>query len=157
MLFHMDPSTYPPRDQLNLKVIIALSRCIQSVNRREAPIIQEAGLTMPQFSVLDFLYHKGDHKICDILEKTLSTGGNMTVIIDNLEKMGLVARTDDPADRRAKIISITKEGSKLMNSLFPRHMENLETVLSPLTAVEKKQLIDLAKKLGKAAAGRAEE
>ncbi len=148
----MDPSLYPARDQLNLKLIIALSRCVQSVNRREMTLIQGAGLTMPQFGVLDLLYHKGDHKICDILERTLSTGGNMTVIIDNLEKMGFVSRTDDTVDRRVKIISLTKEGQKLMTSLFPKHMENLEDVLSPLNAGEKKQLIELAKKLGKGAA-----
>lgn len=148
----MDPSSYSGRDQLNLKLIVALTRCIQSVHRRELPVIQEAGITMPQFGVLDYLYHKGNQKICQIIEKTLSTGGNMTVIIDNLEKIGLVTRQDDPDDRRAKIIALTKEGQKLMGSLFPRHMENLDDILSPLTASEKKQFIELAKKLGKGAA-----
>ena len=145
----MDVSTYSARDQINLKLIIALVRCTQSVHRREAPVIHAAGLTMPQFGVLDFLYHKGDQKICNIIERTLSTGGNMTVIIANLEKMGLVTRIDDPADRRAKIISLTKEGQKVMGTLFPDHMANLDEILSALTTAEKKQLIELAKKLGK--------
>lgn len=148
----MDVTAYSLRDQLNLKLIVTLARCMQSINRRETPVIQARGLTMPQFGVLDLLYHKGSQKICQIIEKTLSTGGNMTVIIDNLEKIGLVARHDDPEDRRARVISLTKEGQKLMASLFPQHMKNLDEILSALTAQEKRQLIDLAKKLGLGAA-----
>lgn len=147
----MDVSSYSAKDQLNLRLIVALHRCSQSVHRREAPLIQTANLTMPQFGVLDVLYHKGKQKICQIIDKTLSTGGNMTVIIDNLEKMGLIERCEDPEDRRAKVISLTKEGNKLMAGLFPKHMMNLEEVLSALTASEKKQFIELAKKLGLAA------
>lgn len=147
----MDVASYSAKDQLNLKLVVALSRCVQSVHRGEAPVIQAASLTMPQFGVLDLLYHKGDQKICQIIEKTLSTGGNMTVIIDNLEKLGLVARCDDPEDRRSKVISLTREGHKLMSGLFPEHMRNLEKILSGLTAAEKRQLIDLAKRLGLAA------
>jgi MarR family 2-MHQ and catechol resistance regulon transcriptional repressor len=148
----MDVTSYSARDQTNLKLIVALTRCVQSVHRREAPVIQAAGLTMPQFGVLDLLYHKGDQKICQIIEKTLSTGGNMTVIIENLEKQGLVARCEDPQDRRSKVISLTREGQKLMKGLFPEHMGNLEKILSALTSAEKRQLIDLAKKLGLGAA-----
>lgn len=149
----MDVSQYSSKDQQNLKLIVALSRCVQSVNRREAPVIQAAGLTMPQFGVLDLLYHKGDQKICQIIEKTLSTGGNMTVIIDNLAKTGFVARCEDPEDRRSKVISLTKSGRKLMAGLFPKHMSNLEGILSVLSAEEKRQLIGLAKKLGLSASG----
>lgn len=144
----MDVANYSSRDQLNLKLIVALSRCVQSVQRRETPVIQAANLTMPQFGVLDLLYHKGDQKICEIIEKTLSTGGNMTVIIDNLGKLGLVARCEDPQDRRSKVISLTKSGQKLMAALFPKHMSNLDQILSALSQEEKKQLIELSKKLG---------
>lgn len=107
----MDVASGSAKDQLNLKLIVALTRCVQSVHRREAPVIQAASFTMPQFGVLDLLIHKGDQKICQIIEKTLSTGGNMTVIIDNLEKLGLIARCDAPEDRRAKVISLTRKGT----------------------------------------------
>lgn len=61
--------TYGELNDLNLKTIIALSRCIQSVNKRELKIIKEGGLTYSQFGVLEVLYHKGDLRVSEILEK----------------------------------------------------------------------------------------
>lgn len=105
--------TYGELNDLNLKAIIALSRCIQSVNKRELKIIKEGGLTYSQFGVLEVLYHKGDLRVSEILEKTLSTGGNMTVVIDNLAKDNLIERRPDPKDRRASLISISEKGKNL--------------------------------------------
>jgi DNA-binding MarR family transcriptional regulator len=139
--------TYGELNDLNLKSIIALSRCIQSVNRREYKIIKEGGLTFSQFGVLEVLYHKGDLRVSEILEKTLSTGGNMTVVIDNLAKDGLVKRCPDPNDRRASLISITDKGKQLISEIFPKHVDNLGEIFSVLDIQEKKNLISLLKKL----------
>jgi DNA-binding MarR family transcriptional regulator len=139
--------TYGEINDLNLKAIIALSRCIQSVNKREYKIIKEGGLTFSQFGVLEVLYHKGDLRVSEILEKTLSTGGNMTVVIDNLAKDDLVRRCVDPEDRRASLISITEKGRKLISEIFPKHVNNLGEVFSTLNVEEKKTLISLLKKL----------
>lgn len=144
----MDVTGYRPEDQLNLKVIVSLNRCLQSLQREEVPVIQAAGLTMAQFGVLEHLYHKGDRKICQIMEKTLATGGNMTVIVDNLEKQKLVERREDPDDRRARIIRLTAVGRALIAELFPRHLENLERILAVLSEAEKRKLVALARKLG---------
>ena len=82
--------SYGKENDLNLKSLVVLSRSFQSVHKREIKTIREGGLTVAQFGVLEILYHKGDLRICDIIEGTLSTGGNMTVVIDNLEKEGLI-------------------------------------------------------------------
>ena len=139
--------TYGEINDLNLKAIIALSRCIQSVNKREYKIIKEGGLTFSQFGVLEVLYHKGDLRVSEILEKTLSTGGNMTVVIDNLAKDDLVRRCADPEDRRASLISITEKGRALMSEVFPKHVDNVDEIFSVLSMDEKKNLISLMKKL----------
>ena len=139
--------TYGEINDLNLKSIIALSRCIQSVNKREYKIIKEGGLTFSQFGVLEVLYHKGDLRVSEILEKTLSTGGNMTVVIDNLAKDDLIERRPDPKDRRASLISISEKGRKLMSEIFPKHVDNLEEIFSVLSVEEKKNLINTLKKL----------
>lgn len=140
---------YTSAEMLNFKVIISLARCIQNINKRELPVLQEANVTLPQFAVLELIFHKGPQRVCDIVEKTLSTGGNTTVVIDNLEKSGLVKRTENPEDRRAKLVVLTEDGARLIRDLFPRHRENLNRILSVLSTSEKKQLTALAKKLGK--------
>ncbi|MBB6215507.1 DNA-binding MarR family transcriptional regulator [Anaerosolibacter carboniphilus] len=104
-------------------------------------------MTVAQFGVLEILYHKGDLRICDIIERTLSTGGNMTVVIDNLEKEGLVGRYSDPNDRRASLISITEKGKKLVEEIFPKHVENISEIFDVLSSEEKQSLIKLLKKV----------
>jgi len=139
--------TYGELSDLNLKTLVVLSRCMQSVHKKEYKTIKEGGLTVSQFAVLEVLYHKGDLRVSEIIEKILSTGGNMTVVIDNLVKESLVERRIDPSDRRVNLISITEKGKMLMSDIFPRHMENINEIFSVLTAEEKKNLIGLLKKL----------
>ena len=139
--------TYGDFNDLNLKALIALSRCAQSVNKREYKTMKEGGLTFSQFAVLEVLYHKGDLRVSEIIDKILSTGGNMTVVIDNLAKDNLVNRCADPEDRRVSLISITEKGRKLMSEIFPKHIDNVDEIFSVLNVEEKKNLISLLKKL----------
>jgi MarR family transcriptional regulator, 2-MHQ and catechol-resistance regulon repressor len=139
--------TYGELVDLNLKALIALSRCTHDVHKKEYKTIKEGGLTVSQFAVLEILYHKGDLRICEIIDKILSTGGNMTVVIDNLVKDNLVKRCVDPKDRRVNLISITEKGRNLISNIFPIHLENINEIFSVLTTEEKKNLIGLLKKL----------
>lgn len=142
-----EKKTYGELSDLNLKTLVALSRCTQNVHKREYKTIKEGGLTVSQFAVLEVLYHKGDLRVSEIIEKILSTGGNMTVVIDNLVKDNLVERRIDPNDRRVNLISITEKGRNLVSGIFPKHLENINEIFSALTAEEKKNLIVLLKKL----------
>ena len=140
---------YDSKTKQNLKLITVLHRCLQSINKKELPVIQSKNLTDSQFGVLEYLYHKGPNNIKTITEKTLSTAGNMTVVLANLEKLELVNRKTNPTDRRASIIELTPKGIKLISDLFPAHIHNLNNILSVLNHSEKELLIKLAKKLGK--------
>jgi MarR family 2-MHQ and catechol resistance regulon transcriptional repressor len=139
--------TYGELSDLNLKVLISLSRCNQAVNKKTFNTMKKGGLTISQFAVLEVLYHKGDLRISEIIDKILSTSGNMTVVIDNLEKDELVKRSQDPMDRRASLISITDSGRALIEEIFPKHLENINELFNVLTLDEKKNLISTLKKL----------
>lgn len=142
-----EKKSYGEINDLNLKLVIALSRSTQSLQRRGLKTVKEEGLTSSQFGVLEVLYHKGDLRICEIIEKTLSTGGNMTVVIDNLEKEDLIKRYSDPRDRRATLVSITEKGRKLIEDVFPKHVDDLREIFNGLTKEEKEILLVLLKKL----------
>lgn len=142
-----EKNTYGKSVDLNLKTLIALSRCTHNVHKREYKTIKEGGLTVSQFAVLEILYHKGDLRVCEIIDKILTTGGNMTVVIDNLVKQNLVKRCTDLNDRRVNLISITEQGKNLMSGIFPKHLENINEIFSCLTLEEKNNLISLLKKL----------
>lgn len=139
--------SYGETHDLNLKSIIAISRAAQVLHRNAAKTFKEGGLTLAQFSVLESLYHKGDMRICQIIEKTLSTGGNMTVVIDNLVKLGMIHKFVDPDDRRATMIRLSDTGRSLIEEIFPKHLQETEVLFEPLSNEEKETLIALLKKL----------
>lgn len=138
---------YKFSDQLNLHVVVGLYRSYLRLSRSTQKLMAGYKLTEPQFGVLEALYHLGDMKIGDIINKTLSTSGNMTVVIRNLEQEGWVTRLRDPIDRRAHLVQLTPKGNALMASIFPEHLTELARLLGNLDAEEKQQLIALLKKL----------
>jgi MarR family 2-MHQ and catechol resistance regulon transcriptional repressor len=85
----------------------------------------------------------------EIGDKILKTGGNMTLVIDNLEKRGLVERVQDDQDRRYFKIHLTPQGKDLISMVFPRHAAMAESVFAALDKVEQDQLGRLLKKLGR--------
>lgn len=138
---------YGELNTLNLKVLIALSRTTQAVHKRSAAIFKDGGLTMTQFSVLEALYHKGPMSINQIIQTILATPGNMTVVIGNLERDGLVTRSGHPEDCRSVLVTITDAGRARIEEIFPKHLDDLAECFAPLTREEKAQLIALLKKL----------
>lgn len=138
---------YGEANQLNLKLVIGFSRSALNLHRNTQRLVAEYGLTLPQFGVLEALYHLGSLKICEIIDKTLSTSGNMTVVIRNLELEGLVNRFQDPEDKRVFRIEITEKGTAIMADLFPRHLVELAAVMERLDTGEKEELARLMKKM----------
>lgn len=133
-------------NKLTLSTLITFTRAEHIIHKKELETIKKSGLTTAQFGVLEALYNKGDLKICEIMDKILTTSGNITVVIKNLEKDGLVRKSLDPEDKRATIISITDEGKKIIEEILPSHLENIVNIFSVLTDEEKVVLKDILKK-----------
>lgn len=132
-------------NKLNLALVIALSRVNQQINQRTRETITKEGITMGQFGVLEALYHKGDLTINEIIDKVLSTSGNMTVVINNLEKSLLIEKAMNKEDHRSAIIKITDKGKKLIEKIFPLHLKNIEGALRRYSKEDKKELLGLLK------------
>ena len=133
-----------------LKTYTRMMRATGSVTARMHEHLAGPKLTLSQFGVLEALYHLGPLCQRDIGMKFLKTSGNMTLVIDNLEKRGLVAREKDPKDRRYMTVKLTEEGLRLIDGLFPRHAGIAETVFSVLSPGELDRLGELLAKIGKA-------
>ena len=110
--------------------------------------LEASGLTISQFGVLEVLLHKGDLTAKDLSAKILKTKGNLTMVIDNLQKKGLVERRPCLKDRRKTYISLTPEGRNLIADIFPRHARSISNCMKVLTEEEQAQLGALCKKLG---------
>jgi len=141
---------YPECRKEALKLWVVLARCFNSFAQNEAQHLKAFDLTTPQFGVLEALAHLGPMKMCEIGNKLLMSGANVTGVVDRLEKKDLVRRVMDAEDRRMFLIHLTKEGSRLIAKFFPIHAERIEAFTGVLTFKEKRRLTDLLKKLGKA-------
>lgn len=132
-----------------LSMWVKLARASNTMSALTLRDIATYGLTEAQFSVVEALGHLGPMKIGELCAKNLSSGGNMTVVVDNLERDGLVERARCDEDRRAYIIRLTDKGSSLFKDIFAKHACFVtDLVYSALTDDEIEQLSILLKKLG---------
>lgn len=132
-----------------LGTFVKLIRAAESVSADVHKEIGEAGLSISQFGILEALYHLGPMSQKEIGAKILKSAGNITMVIDNLEKRKLVARTRGETDRRSYRVSLTDKGEHLIKSIFPLHSRRINNRMSVLTVDEQKALGVLLKKLGR--------
>ena len=105
-------------------------------------------LTVPQLDIISCLDRSKGLPLSELAERLLVTGGNITGIIDRLERDGYVYRERDKKDRRVVRALLTDKGFDLYKSFLPRYKEIMRKINSVLTAEERQQLQRLLKKLG---------
>ena len=132
-----------------LNTFIKLSRCTDTVLSRLLQSGSLGDLTLSQFGVLETIYHLGPMSQSEIGNKLLRSGGNITLVIDNLEKRGLVYRQRDTKDRRVVIVFLTESGREHINQIFPEHLKAIQAEMDVLTPQEQDLLANLCRKLGK--------
>jgi MarR family 2-MHQ and catechol resistance regulon transcriptional repressor len=132
-----------------LDAFIKLTRCTNSLLARLAERNTIGDLTYSQFAVLEALYHLGSMMQGEVGSKILKSTSNITTVIDNLERAGLVCRERDAKDRRVIHIHLTEAGANKIETVFPGHVAALVEEFSVLSAGEQQTLGELCKKLGK--------
>ncbi len=140
--------SYGHKTDLALGTFVKLARAYATVERKIVDHARTFGLTSAQFSVIESLGHLGEMTIGTLCEKMLVSGGNMTLVLDNLEKGGLIKREHSKSDRRAINIKLTQKGKKLFDDIFIQHAKYITTIMDVITEEEKKELSALLKKLG---------
>ena len=128
-----------------LNAFIALSRAAETVTARTQAEIAKADLTESRFGVLEALYHLGPLCAAELAVKVLRSRGNLTLVIANLERDGLVERTT-----RYRTVELTARGRRLVGGMFPRHARLVTRALGALSPREQDELRRLCRKLGKA-------
>lgn len=131
-----------------LNTYTKLMRAAESVTNRVNRAMVEFDLTISQFGVLEALYHKGPLCQRDVAAKILKSTGNITLVIDNLEKRGLARRARDNDDRRFLTVHLTEEGNELIAKAYAKVEAAIVSELSILTLPEQETLGGLCKKLG---------
>ncbi|HVS40281.1 MAG TPA: MarR family transcriptional regulator [Gemmataceae bacterium] len=138
----------PEKEVRALNAFITLLRAAESVTARLQVRLDESSVTVGQFGALEALYHLGPMRPNELARKLLRSPGNMTTVLDNLEKRGLAVRKRETDDRRCVTVHLTDAGRRLMQRIFPKHVADVVHVFGVLTAAEQEELRRLCRALG---------
>ncbi len=136
--------------QQALAAYVKLVRAADSITACAHAHLSEHSLTMSQFGVLEALLHKGPMCQKALAGKLLKSGGNITTVVDNLEKRALVRRERGQDDRRYSTVHLTEAGRALIEAVFPVHAEGIAALFTVLDDAELARLGELCRKLGRA-------
>ena len=136
-------------DHSALRIWLRLLTCTQLIERRvRSGLREEFGTTLPRFDLMAQLErHPGGLKMNELSRMLMVTGGNITAIVDQLEKEGQVERLDDSADRRVFRIRLTRSGEKSFLEMARAHEQWVVELLAGLTRKEHDELLKLLAKL----------
>ena len=104
-------------------------------------------INVTDFSVMEFLYSKGEKSIQEIRDRILLASGSATYVVDNLERKEYVRRIVNQNDRRITYIKLTQAGKDLINDIFPTHKKNTKKIFNDLTNGELITLKEILKKI----------
>jgi MarR family 2-MHQ and catechol resistance regulon transcriptional repressor len=131
-----------------LDAYIKLLRAANSVGARATRHLARARLTVSQFGVLEALHHLGPLCQRDIGRKLLLSGGNITTVVVNLERRGLVRRERAEPNRRYVTVRLTPKGRAAVSRTFAAHVEHVVATMGALSPREQDALGRLCRRLG---------
>jgi DNA-binding MarR family transcriptional regulator len=142
-------------DHRALRIWLRLLTCTQLIERHVRSRLRgEFGTTLPRFDLMAQLErHPEGLKMNELSRLLMVTGGNVTAIVDQLENEGLVERMDEPADRRAFRIRLTRAGEKSFAEMARAHEEWVVELLAGMTRREQDELLRLLAKVKQHAVG----
>ena len=133
-------------------VWLVMMKAMRALTRYAAAGIEETGLGLSDFGVLEVLLHKGPLPVNTIGPIVDLTPGSISIAVDRLFEKGLVSRVESTEDRRVRIVALTPRGKDLIVSAFRKHAGQMRRVFSELSAEELRGLEAELKKVGKRAA-----
>lgn len=131
-----------------LDAYVKLWRAAQAVEGAANRYLANFNLTLSQFGAIEALYHLGPLNQRQLAGKILRSTGNLTMVIDNLERDGLVQRQRDPLDKRVINVSLTEAGQALIEQILPVHVEGIRQIFDVIEPEEVEQLTTISRKLG---------
>jgi MarR family 2-MHQ and catechol resistance regulon transcriptional repressor len=138
-------------DDSGTHVWLILMKAHGALVRHAEGSLDSAGVGFSEFAILEALLHKGAQLVSQLGRRIHLTSGAMTSAIDRLEARGLVRRDADDLDRRARVVSLTARGRKLITKKFAEHKARMDASADALSPSERASLIALLRKLGTAA------
>jgi DNA-binding MarR family transcriptional regulator len=101
---------------------------------------RDNGLTMPQFGAMFHIYHSGGCGVSDIGNDLGVTNSAASQMLDRLVQLKLISRSEDPTDRRGKLIVLTDKGRQILQQGNLANQLWLEDLARSMTPGEQEQV-----------------
>ena len=137
------PITQPLREWMD----VFMHRSMRGWNQ----FAKSTGLSMPQFSILMQLHYKGPCGMSEISERFDVTAAAASQLVDKLVQAGYIERTEDPSDRRAKLLKLSTNGAKLVDNGIQERYRWMDELTSRLSAAEQTKISEALTLLTEAA------
>lgn len=131
-----------------LKAVTVILRASQSILEVIRKDVAKYGLNTTEFSVLELLHHKGDQPIQAIGKNVLIASSSITYVVDKLEQKNYVERKGCPEDRRVIYASLTSEGKKFMDEIFPQHKLMMTKLFGQIETDDLQKTVAVLKEIG---------
>ena len=129
------------------KAVIGIMRASNLLVDDLKKTLKNYPINATEFSVMEFLYSKGEKSIQEILDRILLASGSATYVVDSLEKKGYIMRNVSQKDKRVTYIRLTEEGMKLIDDIFPIHKKNTKRIFEKINDKELVILKEILKKI----------
>ena len=103
---------------------------------------KSTGLSMPQFSILMQLHHRGNCAVGDISERFDITNAAASQLVDKLVQGGFIKREEDPQDRRAKMLNLTDKGRDLIQRGIEERYRWVDELAGKLSVEERSKVTE---------------
>jgi len=133
----------------SLRLWLRLLTCTHLVETHvRKALAKEFKTTLPRFDLMAQLERAPQGlQMGELSRRMLVTGGNVTGIVDHLERCGVLVRTEDPADRRAYRVKLTKEGRRLFAQMAAEHETWIVKLFSGIPKREQRALTESLSRL----------
>ena len=129
------------------KAVIGIMRASNLLVDDLKKTLKNYPINATEFSVMEFLYTKGEKSIQEIRDRILLASGSATYVVDSLEKKGYITRNVSQKDKRVTYIRLTEEGMKLIDDIFPIHKKNTKRIFEKINDKELVILKEILKKI----------
>jgi len=130
------------------RLMLALRRSSAAGVLHGQTVARRVGVNSSDLECLDLILMSGPSSAGDIARHTGLTSGAVTGLIDRLERLGLVERTADPADRRKVLVRVREDRIGPIAALYAPLEKAMQALLAGYSKEELKVLIDFAERSG---------
>lgn len=133
--------------KINDNILIELRKITQAIDLSSKKLVKQVGLTGPQMVILLEISRLGTVSVGEVAKNVSLSQGTVTVILERMEKRGLVVRQRNGNDKRRVMVRITDSGNEFLADAPSVIQESVIPKINELQEWEKNMILSALQRL----------